>query len=127
MLIAALITIGIGLFLWLSFKYGQYMYRWGKEKGQIRGWADARDNYKDVIKKQSLQLIKFQNQYRDPKKGNSEWVVDFGEHPVRTERGTITRVINDVDVEFVRQGETVPIKGTINHITIIIPDSPQEC
>lgn len=130
MLLSFTIATGVGFACYLHFVVGRYIYRKGEENGHLDAYKFAREEYKNTIHIQKMKLIKYESVYRDPKEGNQEWIMDFSKYPVEIERGKVMKVnryIHGVTVEFQRKDDEKPLTGTVTHITVIVPEYPQEC
>lgn len=130
MFLAAAVVIGVSLTSWLLFISGRYLHRRGEANGFLQGFKTARDEYQDTIRAQTMKLIRYESEFREPKEGFQEWVVDFNQEPVAMERGKILKInryLHGITVDFQRPSDEQPLTGTIIHTTVIIPESAQEC
>jgi hypothetical protein len=109
-------------------------YKRGSKDGYITGYTsgykDARLEYRDTIRKQKLQLIKFEAETRAPLAGQQEYKVDFTQSPVTMEHVAITSVTPSdflTEIKYKHLGSDEILTGTLARITIIIPECAQEC
>lgn len=131
MFLALITTAGVSLISWLLFIFGRRLYTKGEVAGYLKGYKAARLEYRDVISKQKLRIIKLESDLRPPLIGGHEYAVDFNQVPVTMEHVKITKVHPVIHglhpVEYQRLGETETLTGTARHVTLIVAESAQEC
>jgi hypothetical protein len=106
------------------------LLRRSRKRAWDRGHDAGTKEQDAVVYAQRKELLSLQAIVRNPTVGCYEYVVDLDSIPRTLELAKILEVGSDrvqIQVVYKKIDDMIPLTGRVQHVTLIIPDSTQEC
>lgn len=90
-----------------------------------RGYDAAAQECIDAINERDREIIKLKTAL--PSIGGSAWCIDFNERTMHMAKVIKTPTCTESGYAFIRDHDMFPLTGIAETITVLMPDSAQEC